>query len=379
MAPYAPPQPARPTLASFGARLGSRLIDTVVAGGVAVVVALVALAIFLLAELALYLSVGHGGGAGLLQPWHLVALLLLSWLIAVPIIRIGGEGNRPGQTLGKAAAGIRVVRDDEDGSRAGYGPAFGRFFLNLVPVLSLLTCLSMLWSPDGRCWHDAWTGTRVEKSPVPARARANRWNPPILAACLALALAVGIPALLGGLNNAFSASGSSGSTGYSVNPYGYGTDPGGAAGNSAPEQTAPPAEAPPAATETAPASPTRAAPPAEPGSTSSADLGLAEPISRPGCDGEYAVFVGAAVKPLSYATDVQRLLGQHPGSSYVFTPASCTSLRSHVENGNDIYAVFYGPYATSQKACARKSAAGVDAYVRRLDKTTPPGTRVCGR
>jgi uncharacterized RDD family membrane protein YckC len=188
MAPYAPPQPARPTLASFGARLGSRLIDTVVAGGVAVVVALVALAIYLLVDSALYIS----GGGGLIQPWNLLVLLLLSWLIAVPIIRIGGEGNRPGQTLGKAAAGIRVVRADEEGSRAGYGPAFGRFFLNLVPVLSLLTCLSMLWSQDGRCWHDAWTGTRVEKSPVPERARGHRWNPAILAACCCIAFTLAV-------------------------------------------------------------------------------------------------------------------------------------------------------------------------------------------
>jgi uncharacterized RDD family membrane protein YckC len=165
--------------ASFGARLGSRVIDTLVAGGIAIVVTLV------LGAALLATDVARGGPVGF-TPATLMGPLLAAWLIAVPIIRVGGEGNRPGQTLGKAAAGIRVVR--EDGSRAGYGPAFGRFFLNLVPVLNLLTCLSMLWTPDGRCWHDAWTGTRVEKSPVPPGANGNRWNPAILATCLCVGL-----------------------------------------------------------------------------------------------------------------------------------------------------------------------------------------------
>jgi uncharacterized RDD family membrane protein YckC len=137
---------------------------------------------------------GGVGVGGALQPWHVLALPLLWFWFVVPIIRIGGEGNRPGQTLGKAAVGVRLVR--EDGSRAGYAPAFGRFFLNLVPVLNLLTCFSMLWSPDGRCWHDAWTGTRVEKSPVPAQARGNRWNPVILATALCVGLSLAVLAVV---------------------------------------------------------------------------------------------------------------------------------------------------------------------------------------
>jgi uncharacterized RDD family membrane protein YckC len=348
IAPYARQGPAGTPLASFGARLGSRLIDTVVIGTIAIVVVLIVFG--------LRLGIGFVTGSAVgywLSPLGPLILLPAVWFFAVPIVRIGGEGNRPGQTLGKAAVGIRVVRDDEDGSRAGYGPAFGRFFLNLVPILSFLTCLSMLWSPDGRCWHDAWTGTRVERSPVPARARGNRWNPAILAGCLAVVLAVGIPFLIGGLVYASAEAGSSGSTGYTVNPYGYGTD----AGDRAPQPAAPPAEAPPATAEAAPGSPAEAARPTQQRSTPSADLGLAEPISRLGCDGEYAVFVGAAVKPSSYATDVDHLLGQHPGSRYVFTPEACTSLRSHADNGNEIYAIFYGPYTTSGKACARKSTA----------------------
>jgi serine/threonine-protein kinase len=101
--------------------------------------------------------------------------------------------------------------------------------------------------------------------------------------------------------------------------------------------------------------------------------------SHLGCDGGYAVCVGAAVEPSSYAADVQRLLGQHPGSSYLYTPDNCTSLRSRADNGNAIYAIFYGPYTTSEEACARKSAVGGGTYVRRLDNVTPPGTNVCGR
>jgi uncharacterized RDD family membrane protein YckC len=150
------------------------------------------------AAVGVLVGLGVLNSAGVLAALVVVAVVYAATVFAITaIIRIGGEGNRPGQTLGKAALGIRVVGDDEAGSRAGYGPAFGRFFINLVPVLGLLSCLSMLWSPDRRCWHDTWSGTRVERSPVPARARANRWDPAILATCLALVVSLGTVGLSG--------------------------------------------------------------------------------------------------------------------------------------------------------------------------------------
>lgn len=104
----------------------------------------------------------------------------------------------------------------------------------------------------------------------------------------------------------------------------------------------------------------------------SADLGLAEPMSAPTCDGAYVTFVGAAVEPAGYRTDVQRLLSDHPGARYLHTPTTgCGSLRKQLD-GADIYAVYYGTFATQDEACAQRAAIGGDAYVKRLDHTTPP-------
>jgi uncharacterized RDD family membrane protein YckC len=231
-APYAPPGLTGPRMASFGARLVARCID----GVVIVVVLLVA---GLIATLVGSLVLNSTGVLGAV----ILAALLYGAVefVILAIIRIGGEGNRPGQTLGKAAAGIRVVRET-DGSRAGYGPAFGRFFINLVPVLGLLSCLSMLWTPDKRCWHDMWTGTGVEKSPVPAAARGNRWHPAILATCLALVISLGTVGLSGYLARnstypvATDTSGfSSGSGGYGGSGAGgYGGGAAGSGGGAAP-------------------------------------------------------------------------------------------------------------------------------------------------
>jgi uncharacterized RDD family membrane protein YckC len=195
-------------MASFGARLGARCLDGLVMLAVLVVAAAIATAV----------------GAVALNSAGVFGALILAYLlyavveaVVIAIIRVGGEGNRPGQTLGKAALGIRVVRDDEAGSRAGYGPAFGRFFINVVPVLGLLSCLSMLWTPDRRCWHDSWTGTRVERSAVPARARANRWDPAILATCLALVVSLGTVGLSGYLTRQTSIPYATGNTTYNNN------------------------------------------------------------------------------------------------------------------------------------------------------------------
>ncbi|XVS61852.1 serine/threonine-protein kinase [Actinosynnema sp. CA-299493] len=103
-----------------------------------------------------------------------------------------------------------------------------------------------------------------------------------------------------------------------------------------------------------------------------ADLGLAEPMSVPACDGAYVTFVGAAVEPARYRTDVQGLLSGHSGARYLHTPTTgCGSLRKQLD-GADIYAVYYGTFATQDDACAQRAAVGGDAYVKRLDHTTPP-------
>ena len=108
---------------------------------------------------------------------------------------------------------------------------------------------------------------------------------------------------------------------------------------------------------------------------SSGDLGLATAITSPPCDGQYAVFVGAAVEPAVYQSRVAELLEAFPGSNYLLTEQSCSSLASS-SNGNSIYALYYGPFADLQDACEQRSEVGSDSYIRLLDNTTIPGQDV---
>jgi serine/threonine protein kinase len=104
-----------------------------------------------------------------------------------------------------------------------------------------------------------------------------------------------------------------------------------------------------------------------------ADLGLTTPMTTPACDGSYVVVLGSAITPARYRADVQQFLNAHPGARYLHTPTTgCGSLRQQV-NGADVYAVFDGPFATPQGACARRAGS---SYVKRLDNTTSPATVV---
>jgi len=139
-----------------------------------------------------------------------------------------------------------------------------------------------------------------------------------------------------------------------------------------------PSPSPPAPTSTSPAPPVTAPPVTTTqvsvqtsiatSVTSSADLGLATPMSTPACDGSYVVVLGSAVTPARYRADVQQFLAANPGAGYLHAPSTgCGSLRQQL-NGADVYAVFAGPFTTKAAACARRSGG---AYVKRLDTTTP--------
>jgi len=56
------------------------------------------------------------------------------------------------------------------------------------------------------------------------------------------------------------------------------------------------------------------------------DLGLRTPISAPSCVGQFVVFVGAAVQPVTYQSDIGQLLARFPGTDYLLTEATCSSL-----------------------------------------------------
>lgn len=121
----------------------------------------------------------------------------------------------------------------------------------------------------------------------------------------------------------------------------------------------------PAQSEPVAPEPAKRLPPA-----TSGDLGLSRSISRPACDGRFVVFVGAAVDPNTYRTEVQDLLDAHPGSEYLLAGDTCPSLRSRDDAGNEIYGVYYGPFANRGQACSARSSRDGSSYVRVLDTVT---------
>ncbi len=102
------------------------------------------------------------------------------------------------------------------------------------------------------------------------------------------------------------------------------------------------------------------------------DLGLAQPISNPACNGQGIVILGSVTTPGLYAAGVQRLIDAHPGAFYLRTDQTCPSLRPATAEGNPIYAVFELGGTTQTQVCTAVRAAGVGAYGKWLDETTDP-------
>lgn len=102
------------------------------------------------------------------------------------------------------------------------------------------------------------------------------------------------------------------------------------------------------------------------------DLGLSTPVSNPSCNGTYVTFVGAAVTPGAYQSEVAQLLASYPGSSYLLSELSCSSLRARSADGGSIYAVYLGPFASPAEACAARDLTGGESYVKILDELSPP-------
>ncbi|MGH2777346.1 MAG: RDD family protein [Actinomycetota bacterium] len=100
-----------------------------------------------------------GGGEG-----AAAGVLLLYWLlsIALPLAYFTYfEGGDSGQTIGKKAMSIRVVRQ-QDGRPIGWGAAVGRYFGRILSgIACFLGYLWMLWDPEKQTWHDKLTNTVV--------------------------------------------------------------------------------------------------------------------------------------------------------------------------------------------------------------------------
>lgn len=90
---------------------------------------------------------------------------LLGFLVG-PAYYVLFEGRPEGQTLGKKALGIRVVRQS-NGAPLGYGLAVGRLFARLVNVVTFgVGLLWAAWDPQRQALHDKLAGTLVVRSSV---------------------------------------------------------------------------------------------------------------------------------------------------------------------------------------------------------------------
>ncbi|SEH48025.1 serine/threonine protein kinase [Mycolicibacterium rutilum] len=105
---------------------------------------------------------------------------------------------------------------------------------------------------------------------------------------------------------------------------------------------------------------------------SSNDLNVSVPMSHPPCDGSGIVVLANAVTPGRYDSEIQRYLNMYPGSSYLRTDESCSSLRRRDDAGNPIYAVYRPAGRTQSQVCSAVRAAGGTAYGKWLDNTTDP-------
>jgi uncharacterized RDD family membrane protein YckC len=205
---YLPPVPDRPvqpiprtqadvllphgwTPASFGQRLGARVLD-----------GLVVLAIVIALWIALATMLGHSDPAtvGLGATLGLLAfVLLLPTVIGLVYYVLSDAGS--GRSLGRAALGIRLVRlpvlhpaemlpPDALVSRVGVGTAIGRLLVSaLGDSVFWLSSLSVLWDPQRRSWGDRASGTAVIVDRYGERRSALL--PPAVAVVLAAILCVG--------------------------------------------------------------------------------------------------------------------------------------------------------------------------------------------
>jgi uncharacterized RDD family membrane protein YckC len=142
------------TLAGWWGRVGASLLD--------------ALITTLLAAVAIGTGIGVGAATTELAgiPFYIVAALI--WLFYAPVL-MAREGEHNGQTLGKQAVGIAVVRENQQPMTFGW--SFIREFVIKTVVFGwlggsiligyLLDVLWPLWDAENRALHDMLATTRV--------------------------------------------------------------------------------------------------------------------------------------------------------------------------------------------------------------------------
>jgi uncharacterized RDD family membrane protein YckC len=143
-------------LASRGARLVAILIDQFVVGFVMVVI--MVLAFFALVGTSGLAGMNKGGG-GMPLPFTIIyfaTVLILPTLYEAFLLAKGG------QTLGKRALRLKVVRDDGSDISAGqaWGRAVSRTLMGFTGILAIIDIL-MIFSASRTCLHDRTAKTRV--------------------------------------------------------------------------------------------------------------------------------------------------------------------------------------------------------------------------
>lgn len=146
-----------------------------------------------------------------------------------------------------------------------------------------------------------------------------------------------------------------------------------------PETTAAPTTAPDTTPAETTAAPTTAPVTAAPGAGDGAvpgDLAIAgRPMQRPGCDDSFITILASAVGDQVTGAGIAALLDAYPGSEYLRTDQTCSSLRPDVD-GAPIYVVYLGPFAFASDACAARTQGPEGAYAKQLSNSVPPDTVV---
>lgn len=152
-------------LASPGARLGARIID-------GVIIIVVALVIFfvILAQ-----AIGTASGDSTATDDEAAAFAVGIILATLALVAAGAIYEvtmiaLKGQTLGKMATSVKVIRAD-NGLLPGWGKSIGRWIipavLGFVPfvgwLLSSLVYISLTWDRARQGWHDKAAATLVVK------------------------------------------------------------------------------------------------------------------------------------------------------------------------------------------------------------------------
>lgn len=143
-------------LAGLGARFGARVIDTVIYFVTMFVLSIAGIGAF-------------GTESAIIGLYALFSVFLL-----IVLFGLGYEASfiaLRGQTLGKMATNVKVVRAD-NGQLVGWGKSIGRWIIPIlllaIPfigwILALLVYISTIWDKTRQGWHDKAAGTLVIKS-----------------------------------------------------------------------------------------------------------------------------------------------------------------------------------------------------------------------